>query len=406
MNPHERRFDVIIAGAGPAGASAAIHLAATGISVLLADQKKFPRPKLCGEFISPECWEYFERLGVREQMVASAGTTLRKTVFYARNGRSVDVPSEWFGGGANALGLSRAEMDNNLLNRAKECGATVLEDAQVSGLIVDGGVVRGVSLRTAMTQEDYFAPITIDATGRSRSLARKIDLANSKAKLQKSSLVAFKAHVVNTRVEEGACEIYVYPGGYGGTNAVEGDVSNLCFIVSARDARRCNSDPEELVRTVVSRNSRAANVLKDARALTPWLAVALERFGRQQLIPAEGLLTAGDAAAFIDPFTGSGMLMALESGELVAAMISSHLKHFPRPSFRQLAEAYRQNYRRRFDSRLRLSGWLRRAAFIPELAESVILLTGNDWLRERIARATRRGKFAREDIRIGHKLST
>ena len=49
------QYDVIIAGAGPAGSSAAIRLAAGGLNVLLVEQKKFPRPKLCGEFISPEC---------------------------------------------------------------------------------------------------------------------------------------------------------------------------------------------------------------------------------------------------------------------------------------------------------------------------------------------------------------
>ena len=57
-------FDVIIAGAGPAGSSAAIHLARQGVRVLLIEQKKFPRAKLCGEFISPECQKHFENLGV------------------------------------------------------------------------------------------------------------------------------------------------------------------------------------------------------------------------------------------------------------------------------------------------------------------------------------------------------
>jgi flavin-dependent dehydrogenase len=52
-------FDVAIAGAGPAGAGAAIRLALQGASVLLVEEKKFPRAKLCGEFISPECLTHF-----------------------------------------------------------------------------------------------------------------------------------------------------------------------------------------------------------------------------------------------------------------------------------------------------------------------------------------------------------
>src|SRR4051812_24746542 len=104
-------YDVIIAGGGPAGASAAIHLAQRGARVLLAEQKKFPRPKLCGEFISPECARHFERLGVKDQIFAGRPTTLTDTVFYSRKGKSVRVPSSWFGANGVALGLSRAEMD-------------------------------------------------------------------------------------------------------------------------------------------------------------------------------------------------------------------------------------------------------------------------------------------------------
>jgi flavin-dependent dehydrogenase len=147
-------------------------------------------------------------------------------------------------------------------------------------------------------------------------------------------------------------------------------------------------------------------VLKDARAATPWLAVALEHFGRQSLVPATGLLTAGDAAAFIDPFTGSGMLMALESGELVASTISSRLKRLDAYSFKELARDYRRDYARKFESRLRLSSWLRRAAFVPRLAEVVIFLTGNDRLRERIARATRKSKLTQTDLPVGPRFST
>src|SRR5260370_8159196 len=87
-------YDVVIAGGGPAGTSAAIHLATRGTRVLLAEQKKFPRAKLCGEFISPECLDHFERLGVSNRMMTAGGARLTQTVFYSRGGRSVNVPSD------------------------------------------------------------------------------------------------------------------------------------------------------------------------------------------------------------------------------------------------------------------------------------------------------------------------
>src|SRR5947209_10295285 len=136
MNEASNIYDVIIVGGGPAGASAAIHLAARGARVLVAEQKKFPREKLCGEFISPECLEHFARLGVLERMTAAGGSDVSETVFYAPSGRGLRVPSAWFGGGLRAaLGLSRAEMDDNLLRRAREVGVSVIEDAALACVV-------------------------------------------------------------------------------------------------------------------------------------------------------------------------------------------------------------------------------------------------------------------------------
>src|SRR5688572_26278458 len=130
LKPHNDNYDVIIAGGGPAGASAAIHLARGGMRVLLIEQKKFPRPKLCGEFISPECQMHFEKLGVAGAMIASGPALLDETVFYSSKGRHVAVPSKWFGGRA-ALGLSRAVMDELLLRCAEDYGVAVHEGASI-----------------------------------------------------------------------------------------------------------------------------------------------------------------------------------------------------------------------------------------------------------------------------------
>jgi flavin-dependent dehydrogenase len=388
-------FDVAIAGAGPAGASAAISLRLQGARVLLIEEKKFPRPKLCGEFISPECLSHFKRLGVMDQMTSAGGTSLAETVFYSRRGRSVAVPSEWFKSGASALGLSRSEMDHQLLERAKTVGVTVLEEAHASRLVCEGRQVRGIRVKNGAGARDYEARLTIDATGRTRSLARHLDPPRPSRRKHAGSLVAFKAHLENARVAEGACEIYFYPRGYGGLSGVEGGVSNLCFIVAGNDVRRFGSDPEVVIREIVMKNSRAAQTLAEARARSPWLSVSLESFGRRTLAPAPGILAVGDAAAFIDPFTGSGMLMALESGQVAAEVVARHLAHVraevASAAFASLANDYVAEYHRRFDSRLRVSSLLRRAAFVPHLAEVAIRFFGTSAaLRRKLARATRR----------------
>ncbi len=148
----------------------AIQLAIKGARVMLVEEKKFPRPKLCGEFISPECLTHFRRLGVLDQMIDAGGASLSETVFYSRKGNSVAVPSEWLKSGSKALGLSRREMDHKLLERAKSAGVTVLEETHASLLLQDSGQVCGVRVKTrdafGDAVKDYPALITIYATGR------------------------------------------------------------------------------------------------------------------------------------------------------------------------------------------------------------------------------------------------
>ena len=384
MSPNS--YDVIIAGGGPAGASAAIHLARHGLCVLLLEQKRFPRPKLCGEFISPECIAHFEKLGVAGEMDSYLPALITHTTFYSCRGHAVTVPSGWFGSGA-ALGLSRAIMDNNLLRQAERLGVGVVENATVSEVIKPNGVVRGVRVKCGGMDREYLAAITIDATGRSRVLARKVE----RSQRSKPKLIAFKAHLTNARPAPGVCEIYSYPGGYGGLSSVENEVSNLCFITAADDVRRAHSSPESVVREILMRNQRAAYTLERFSVSSEWLSVSLESFGRQRPSPTPGLLTIGDCAAFIDPFTGSGMLMALESGQLAADTIVRHRDKLPdSTSLKDLSIDYVKGYQRKFEARLLFCSVLRRVAFRPRLAEFTIAAChGSAWLRNRVALATR-----------------
>jgi menaquinone-9 beta-reductase len=384
------KYDVIIAGAGPAGTSAAIHLAMANFSVLLVEQKEFPRHKLCGEFISPECQSHFTRLGVAKEIVAALPTSIEETIFYSRRGQHVSVPSRWFGGEV-ALGLSRSVMDNVLLTRAGSCGVQVLERATVSDLLKGDERVEGVRVKQDGVESEYRSTITLDATGRGRALARRVQTDNSARK--KPRLIAFKTHLKNTRVAAGACEIYFYPGGYGGLSTVDGEVSNLCFIVGADDVKRCHSDPNRVMREVLMLNPRAAQTLENSDLSTSWLSASWESFGRRSPNPAVGLLSIGDSAAFIDPFTGSGMLMALQSGELAAStIVRSGNKSLSAINLEDLGNEYQRLYRQTFGARLRLCSLLRTFAFSPGIVQGAIMfLGGRERLLNLLARATRAG---------------
>src|SRR5207247_7455197 len=165
----------------------------------------------------------------------------------------------------------------------------------------------------------------------------------------------------------------------------------LCFIAAARDVRACDSDADRVMREVVCQNQRASQTLGSARIHSPWLAVSLEGFGRHSVAPARGLIAIGDAASFIDPFTGSGMLMALESGELAARVISDYLSESASKDIDELSANYRAAYEQSFDSRLRVCSLMRRAAFTPGIAAIAIRVFGlSDHVRHVIARGTRR----------------
>jgi menaquinone-9 beta-reductase len=375
------RFQILIVGAGPAGTSAAIRLAKKGFAVKLVEREKFPRHKLCGEFISPECFVHFKDLGVADEMFSQNGESIAETIFYAPNGKSVNVPSKWFSEGETALGLSRAEMDFQLLEQAKKVGVEIFEETQVIGLLSESGKICGVKTKT----NEILADLIIDATGRARVLGKFAEkqIRNPQSAIR-NRLVGFKAHLKNVEMEKGRCEIYFFRGGYGGLNYVENGVGNHCFLIKAEVVKEFGGDVEKILREVIFQNRRANETMQNSETLFDWLAVSVDGFGIKNLSPAPNLLAIGDAGAFIDPFTGSGMLMALESGEILAQVMEQDL------STAIITENYRTLHQQKFQRRLRICGLMRRAAFAPNLSRIVIsALSFTEKPREILARATR-----------------
>jgi flavin-dependent dehydrogenase len=143
------------------------------------------------------------------------------------------------------------------------------------------------------------------------------------------------------------------------------------------------------------KNKRAAVTLKNARPLYDWLAVAVDRFGKKELAPAPNVLTVGDAAAFIDPFTGSGMLLAFESSEVLARCITKY-----RSNPDAIPDAYNNWFDQKFLSRLRVCSLIRNVAYLPRAAAIVISLLGaSRSARELLTRTTRHGFSISENKR-------
>ena len=382
------RKKIAIVGAGPAGSSLAIRLALKSFDVTLIERETFPRHKLCGEFISPECFEHFAELGVLDEMVSAGGDRVFETSFYSPGGNFVAVPSSFIGG-ESALSLSRAEMDLRLLRRAEKVGVRVIENASASHLIMKNGSVAGIRIRTGAAEVfSVEADILVDATGRAAALARLLAKQGSRSAAQptaKPTFVGFKTHLKHVDLEPGRCEIYFFAGGYIGITNIEGGSVNACFLVDAKTVRRFKGDAGAILRGPVLANSRARETLSRAEPVREWLAVPLGNYGRKELCPAPGLFSVGDAAAFIDPFTGSGMLLAMESSSL----LSRAIERYPESS-ELIAVRYTHTHASQFNSRFRTAALLRRAAFLPLMTTAAIRIAGGSvYLTELLARFTR-----------------
>lgn len=366
---------ILIVGGGVSGASLAIRLAKRGFDVTVVERDKFPRHKLCGEFVSPECFRHFEDLDVSETMNAIGGDSIYETRFYSGNGKSLGVPSEWFiNGKKGALGISRSEMDLRMLNKAREMGANVFEESRCFKIGIEKDQIKSIFVKDGKGAErEIFADMVIDATGRARVLSKLAGRQrNIKPRRSKEKYVGFKTHFENIRMNHGVCEIYFFEGGYGGLSFVEKGIANHCFIVKAKIAKEYRGDADEILKRVILKNSRARTTIGNARKKFDWLAVSVESFGKQPAPDLENLINVGDAAAFIDPFTGSGMLMALESSELLGkAIIENYASRFA-GSAKLVRSIYEKNHAKAIKTRLRICALIHRFSFSPKLAAFVI----------------------------------
>ena len=157
-------------GAGPAGSSLAARLGSLGRSVLLVDSARFPRDKMCGEYLGAGCLPLLDQIG-------ALGEVLR----HGHRGRVVTACSP--GGvvftarypeGLHSLSLRRAELDSILLQCARRCSSVeVREGFRAEKLLIEDDQVCGVKGRVPGGQEETLrARVTIGADGRNSMVAR------------------------------------------------------------------------------------------------------------------------------------------------------------------------------------------------------------------------------------------
>ena len=391
-------YDTIIIGGGPAGSSAAISLSKRGARVLVLEEKHMPRGKVCGEFITPECFSTLERLGVMERMITAGAQKIERVSLVVTGGKTVQTDVSGMSDHAPwAMSLSRALFDQILFDRARETGATCLEGVAVNGCVFDGGgsgTVDALSLKEG-TKVSFKAPIVIDASGRNSRLM--VDRRERVAGRRGSRLYALKAHFRGIEGIDNQVEMYFFPQGYGGLARVEDGLVNLCFIVNENTLKEAGGDPSKVVAVTLMKNPLARERLGGAELAGKWHSAGPLSFGRRRLT-RDGVLAIGDASGMIDPFTGTGIQIALRTGEMAAEAITkaigavngSGTAERQSTAFDAALEHYARQYENEFYGRMRVAGLFRTAAFSPATASVVAsVLTRMPRLTNLVLRATR-----------------
>jgi menaquinone-9 beta-reductase len=383
------RYDAIVIGAGPGGTSAAITLGMAGRRVLLLEKSRFPREKLCGEFLTPECRAIFNRLGVLDRLISAGAALISQYNIYSQEGNGIEIPLRWLADGeGEALGLSRGRMDTILLDRAREVGVEVREEFSVAAgfRVEDGdGIVEG---QHASVKESFRAGLVIDASGRNGAFSRQLSRQAGQVSLfQGARIFGCKVHLRRIPGMAGLGELYFFADGYGGLSDIEGERSNLCFLTTEKTLLEARGDREKLLDLTLNTNPVAKKRLKEAVMAGEWHGTGPITYGRQQKLA--GVLAVGDSSAFIDPFTGSGMLLALTSGELAGQVVDQHLSAGNRKADEIIAD-YEVRHRSMFTRRYRAVSMLRNLAFRPAARKLMVtILARQQSLARAVARSTR-----------------
>jgi menaquinone-9 beta-reductase len=322
--------DVVVVGGGPSGAAAAILLRRQGYTVTLLEKAHLPRPKPCGESVSPEAIPLLARLGVLEELQAGMhGRIAGFTIYpYAEAPFRGTYAARSGGNATRAAGMSipRLRLDTALLSAARTQGVVVREGWMVGGVGPWDGRVREVSGRDANGEPfSLRTPLLVGADGVHSTVARRLGISRPSRRLHQVAIVTHLRGVANLGAYG---EMHVMPDGYCGVAPLAGDLANVSIVVPAAhvaQARKSNAgiaSPAEGNRGVLDyfrvhlrRYPHLAGRLRDVEMVAgPWTTSGLACGVRRRV--DDGLLLVGDAGGYYDPFTGEGIYRGLRGAVL------------------------------------------------------------------------------------------
>ena len=304
-----KQYDVVIAGAGPAGSAAATILGKKGHSVLLVDKDKFPRDKTCGDGISYKAFPALKKLEL-DQIIKSQSpfTTNGYTLVFKDGAKLVyQKPEEE---GALIHIIQRHQFDNILLEKACSYNSVnFLPNSKVEGLIKNDDGNFGVKLGG---QKTVFPSLIMDATGVNSILGK----AN---KDPKNCALAVRGYYENVSDLNNTIEIYfsdeILPG-YFWIFPTSKTSANIGCGTFQNIIERKKINIKDILQKFVENHPVASKKLKHAKLSGTIkggkIPLAFGNFNWSRV--KNNLMLLGDAGGFVNPITAEGISYAIKTG--------------------------------------------------------------------------------------------
>lgn len=337
-------YDVAVIGGGPAGATCAGLLAERGHSVLVLEREKFPRYHI-GESMTTGAMPALEALGLRDRLEEIGfrkygGTLLWGSTDGTWDFRFIDAATYEY-----AYQVRRADFDAMLLGRARELGATVIEEAKVDAVARDGDRVTGLSYRMRGESEVHHvsARMVIDASGQAKFMGRDLDLVEWHEDLRNIAIWGyFEGHDLLDGTMAGDTITESCPSGWLWFIPLTDGTSSVGLVTPTDKLKASGADLQTLLEKELADSNEIGKLVRGARRVSGFRTARDWSYECSQLW-GPGWSMVGDAAAFIDPLMSSGLAMALRASKGLSETVDYVLRH---PELEEVAlNRYQRDYR-------------------------------------------------------------
>ncbi|KPJ95997.1 MAG: hypothetical protein AMS18_01835 [Gemmatimonas sp. SG8_17] len=352
----DRQWDVVVIGAGPAGATAAAHLASNGHAVLILDRHPFPREKVCGDALIPDALHALRTLGLLETVLRE-GNSVDHLAVLSPSGIRVKIP-------AKCVTLRREVLDALILTRAIASGAT-FRVAAVDRLLQRAG--GGVVVSVKNSEVTVHARIAILATGADVSLLGKLGMVERPA----PSALALRCYAESSlEINEliVSFDRSVIPG-YAWIFPMGKRQYNMGCGVFYGERRRRTMNLRDAFTRFVTKAKIARDLLQQGQLLTRLRGARIRAgLAGTEIYSGASILSIGEAIGATYPFTGEGIGKAMETGVLAAGQIHRALDKGDSAPLRELSGLIERELAPRYVGYRTAQRWLARPWLLDLLA--------------------------------------